>query len=480
MRALRGGRCVTRQRGCNLALSPGGFASGTFAPAKEAPMTTTDPRRVLILGAAGRDFHNFNVLFRNDPRYEVVGFTATQIPKIEGRRYPPELSGPRYPEGLPIFPEADLEKLIAELKVDEAVFSYSDVSYLHVGHMSSRVNAAGASFRLAGTRETLIDSPVPVVAVTAIRTGCGKSQTTRFLGRALRDAGHKIAVVRHPMPYGDLAKQKVQRFASSEDLVRHGCTFEEREEYEVHLEQGMLVYAGVDYGAILEQVSKECDVLLWDGGNNDWPFYRPDVWVTVTDPLRAGHETSYYPGEVNLRSAGIIVVNKVDRADVKDTKAVLDVIGQINPGATVVKAASNVSVDDPNAIKGKRVLCIEDGPTLTHGEMSFGAAQVAAERFGAAEVIDPRPQAVGSIEATLKKYPHVGKLLPAMGYFPEQIKDMEKSVAACDCDVVIVGTPFDLASQLDIDVPAVRVRYALDPLPGEPDLAKLVLEAIKR
>ncbi len=437
-------------------------------------------RRVLILGAAGRDFHNFNVLFRENPDFEVVGFTATQIPRIDERRYPAALAGEHYPDGIPIHPEAQLEQLIKDLRVDEAVFSYSDVKYEHIGHMSARTNTAGADFRLLGTRDTMIEASVPVVAITAIRTGCGKSQTTRFISKALQSAGLDVVAVRHPMPYGDLAKQAVQRFGEAEDMVRHECTFEEREEYETHINEGIVVYAGVDYGAILEQASKECDVLVWDGGNNDWPFYKPDVWITVADPLRPGHESRYYPGEVNFRAADIILINKAHYAAKEDVAAVAKAAAELNPRATVIRAGSVVTVVDPAAVEGKRVLCIEDGPTLTHGEMTFGAAQVAAEKFGAAEVVDPRPHAVRSIRDTITKYPHVGKLLPAMGYFPEQIKDLEDSINATDCDLVLVGTPFDLAAQLNIDKPAQRVSYALEPIEGEPSLVELVLSKVKK
>ena len=436
-------------------------------------------RRVMILGAAGRDFHNFNVVFRDDPDHEVVCFTATQIPKIEGRRYPVSLAGSQYPEGIPIYAEADLERLITDHAIDVAVFAYSDVKYEHIGHMAGRVNTAGADFSLLGVNATMIEAKVPVVAITAVRTGCGKSQTSRFVARVLEEAGKKVVVVRHPMPYGDLAKQAVQRFATLEDLDKHECTFEEREEYESHINRGHVVYAGVDYGAILEQAAKECDVLIWDGGNNDFPFYRPDVWITVADPLRAGHEARYYPSEVNVRGADVIVINKVDYADAEQVEAVEASVKSMNPTATLVRARSTVSVEDPAAVQGKRVLCIEDGPTLTHGEMTLGAAQVAAERFGAGEIVDPRPNAVRSIRATLDKYPHIGKLLPAMGYFPEQIADLEESIRATDCDLVLVGTPFDLAQNLKIDKPAVRVSYALEPESAGPSLRDLVLDGLK-
>ena len=436
-------------------------------------------RRIVILGAAGRDFHNFNVVYRERPEVEVVAFTATQIPKIEGRRYPASLSGPHYPDGIPIVPQAELEKLIADQKVEECVLSYSDISYETVGGLSARVNAAGANFTMPGTKDTMLSAKVKVIAVTAIRTGCGKSQTSRHVAEVLRDAGHRVVVVRHPMPYGNLEKQAVQRFTSREDMDKHECTFEEREEYEQHIDHGTTVYAGVDYGAILEQASKECDVLLWDGGNNDWPFYKPDLWVTVADPLRAGHETRYYPGEVNFRSADIIVINKADYATKEQIEAVQRSAKRLSPRATVLRARSEVTVEDPKAVAGKRVLCIEDGPTLTHGEMTLGAAQVAAERFGASEVVDPRPNAVGSIKKTLEKYPHIGALLPAMGYFPDQIADLEESIRRTDCDLVLVGTPFDLVTQLHIDKPAMRVRYSLKPFPEDPSLDDQVRQAAK-
>ncbi len=441
-------------------------------------------RRVLILGAAGRDFHNFNVVFRDNPDHEVVGFTATQIPNIEGRRYPAALAGSHYPDGIPIHPEEQLEKLISDLAIDEAVFSYSDVSYAHVGHVASRAIAAGADVCFPGTKETMLDSPVPVVAVTAVRTGCGKSPTTRYLVRALRDAGRRVVVVRHPMPYGDLTRQAVQRFATLEDMDRHECTFEEREEYESHIAEGTVVYAGIDYAAILERAAEEAEVIFWDGGNNDWPFYRPDVWITLTDPLRPGHEASYFPGEVNLRGADVIVINKVVVADADDVEAVARSAVAHNPTAVIHRTRSVVSIDgDPAQVRGKRVLCIEDGPTLTHGGMTFGAGQVAAETFGAAEIVDPRPHAVGSIRDTLKRYPDIGKLLPAMGYYREQVADLEASVRATDCDVVLVGTPFDLARSLDVDKPTVRVRYATEDVsvqPGAPTLAETVLSKLEQ
>ena len=367
-------------------------------------------RRVLILGAAGRDFHNFNAVFREDPSYEVVGFTATQIPRIDGRRYPPALAGPHYPDGILIHSEDNLEALVRDLGVDEAVFAYSDVSYEHVGHIASRALVAGADLRLLGTRDTMLDSPVPVIAVTAIRTGCGKSQTTRYLVRALREAGRRVVVVRHPMPYGDLARQAVQRFATYEDFDRHECTFEEREEYEVHVDQGTIVYAGIDYAAIIEQAAAEADVVLWDGGNNDWPFYRPDVWVTVTDPHRAGHELRYFPSEVNLRGADILVINKVGTASAEAVEAVAQTAARINPDAVVVRTKSSVSIEGGD-IKGKRVLCIEDGPTLTHGGMSFGAGQVAAEHREPARVGALVGRSQPSVDRARRRQPPLAEVL---------------------------------------------------------------------
>ena len=441
-------------------------------------------RRVLILGAAGRDFHDFNMVFRDDPGVEVVAFTATQIPKIDGRCYPPELAGPHYPNGIPIEREEDLERLIAAHGVDEAVFAYSDVPYAHVMHLCSRVMAAGADFKLHGLDKLMLPSKVPVVAVTAVRTGCGKSPTTRYLIRALKENGRKVVVVRHPMPYGDLAKQAVQRFETIADLDKHECTFEEREEYESHIEEGTILYAGVDYAAILEQASAEADVVFWDGGNNDIPFFKPDVWVTIADPLRAGHESAYFPGEVNVRGAQIILINKVESAQPGVVEQVEQSVAQLNPDALVLRAKSVVTIEgDASLIKGKRVLCIEDGPTLTHGGMDFGAGQVAAEKYGAGEIVDPRPNAVGSIKETLEKYPHIGKLLPAMGYYPEQIADLEASIAATACDVVLVGTPFDLTRDLKITQPAIRVRYETEDAPrcGDcPTLREAVLERLEK
>ena len=418
------------------------------------------PRRVLIMGAAGRDFHNFNVAYRDSADHEVVAFTATQIPFIADRVYPPVLAGPRYPDGIPVYPESELGKLITGLAVDDVIFSYSDVSHQYVMHTASRVLAAGASFVLLGPRDTMISARVPVIAVCAVRTGSGKSQTSRRVTRALRAAGRTPVVVRHPMPYGDLAAQRVQRFATYADLAAAEVTVEEREEYEPHLAEGTVVYAGVDYQAILEQAQAECDVLVWDGGNNDYPFYRPDLWITVIDPLRAGHESTYHPGEVNARAADVLVVNKIDSASAEELAEIDAAISALNPAATVVRARSVVMADDPGVIAGRRVLVIEDGPTLTHGGMSYGAGVVAARRAGAAQVVDPRGLAVGSIREVYQKY-DVGPVLPAMGYSPGQLRELEQMISAADVDAVVIATPVDLAALISIGKPAVRVRYDL-------------------
>jgi predicted GTPase len=418
-------------------------------------------QRILILGAAGRDFHNFNTCFRDDERCRVVAFTATQIPGIEGRVYPPELSGALYPDGISIEPEEDMERIIREQRVDQVIFAYSDVPHEYVMHMGARANAAGADFRLIGTRQTMIPAQKPVVAVCAIRTGCGKSQTSRYVADQLKQAGKKIVIVRHPMPYGDLAKQAVQRFASYDDLAKHNCTIEEREEYETHIEQGNVVYAGVDYGQILAQAQAEADVVIWDGGNNDTPFFKPDLWITVADPLRPGHELTYYPGETNFRACDVIVVNKATVARPEDVETVTDNAAAVNPEATVILAASKLRVEDEAMIRGKRVLTVEDGPTATHGEMPFGAAAKAAEQFGAAEVVNPRVVAVGSIRETFRKYPHLGTALPAMGYSETQVDELEQTINAADCDTVLFATPIDLGKLLKINKPAVRVRYGL-------------------
>ena len=436
------------------------------------------PRRVLIMGAAGRDFHNFNVAYRGDRRYEVVAFTATQIPYIDDRMYPPSLAGERYPNGIPIHDESELAQLIRDERVDDVVFSYSDVSHQYVMHRASEVLAAGANFELLGPRETMLKATVPVVAVCAVRTGSGKSQTTRAIAQTLKDQGKRVVAVRHPMPYGNLEAQRVQRFATLEDLDRYDTTIEEREEYEPHITSGTIIYAGVDYGDILERAQAECDVLLWDGGNNDLPFYAPDVHVVVADPLRAGHETSYHPGEANLRMADVIVINKMDSAAIEQVNQLMDTIRELNPTATVVRANSRVSVDDPEAIRGKRALVVEDGPTLTHGEMKFGAGVVAARTHGAAEIVDPRPWAVGSIAETFRKY-DVGPVLPAMGYSDGQLAEMAQIIDSAEVDVVVIGTPIDLRRVIEISKPAVRVRYDLEVLPDSPsllDVLKPVLE----
>ena len=430
-------------------------------------------RRVLIMGAAGRDFHNFNVVYREDPSVEVVAFTATQIPYIDDRTYPAALAGPRYPAGIPIHEEDALEGLIRDLRVDEVVFAYSDVSHEHVMHAASRAMAAGADFALLGPTRTMLPASVPVVAVCAVRTGSGKSQTTRAIAGELRGAGKRVVAVRHPMPYGDLVAQRVQRFATTDDLSAERTTIEEREEYEPHIASGTVVYAGVDYAAILERAQAECDVLLWDGGNNDLPFYRPDVHLVVADPLRAGHELTYHPGETNLRMADVIVVNKMDSATPEQVASILATIERVNPDATVVRANSAVRLDEPDAVRGKRVLVVEDGPTLTHGEMKFGAGVVAARRGGAAEIVDPRPWAVGTIRETFERY-DVGAVLPAMGYSDGQLREMAETIARAEVDVVVIGTPIDLRSVVTIDRPAVRVRYDLDVLPGSPTLREVL------
>ena len=431
------------------------------------------PRRVLIMGAAGRDFHNFNLAYRDNPAYEVVAFTATQIPFIDDRTYPAALAGAAYPGGIRIHDEDELTALIERLQVDDVVFSYSDVSHDYVMHRASQVLAAGANFVLLGPRETMLEAVVPVVAVCAVRTGSGKSQTTRAIAETLKEAGKRVVAVRHPMPYGDLAAQRVQRYAALEDLDRYETTVEEREEYEPHIAAGTIIYAGVDYGEILDRAQAECDVLLWDGGNNDLPFYRPDVHMVVADPLRAGHETRYHPGEANLRMADVVVINKMDSASPDQVTALTETIERVNPRAAIVRADSRVTVDDPARIAGARVLVVEDGPTLTHGEMKFGAGVVAARAHGAAEIVDPRPWAVGTIEETFRKY-DVGPVLPAMGYSDEQLRELEKIIDASRADLVVIGTPIDLRRVIDIRKPAVRVRYDLAVRPDSPTLADVL------
>ncbi len=431
------------------------------------------PIRTLIMGAAGRDFHNFNVFFRDNRDYEVVAFTATQIPNIDNRVYPPELAGSLYPKGIPIHPEEELVDLIKAYAVDQVVFAYSDVPHEYVMHKASIVMAAGADFRLMGMHSTQIKSVKPVVSVCAVRTGSGKSQTTRRVSLVLRDMGFKVAAIRHPMPYGNLVKQRVQRFADFSDLDRYECTIEEREEYEPHLNNGIIVYAGVDYEAILRQAEKEADIILWDGGNNDFPFYVSDFHIVVADPHRPGHETRYHPGETNARAADVFVINKVDTAAPENVIAVRNALRELNPKAVIIEAASPIFVDDPSAIRGKRVLVVEDGPTLTHGEMSYGAGWVAATRFGAAEIVDPRPYAVGAIIATYKKYPNTGPVLPAMGYGEEMIRDLEATINNSPVDLVLVGTPVDLKRIIKINKPSQRVRYELQEI-GQPTLSDLL------
>ncbi len=418
-------------------------------------------RKVLILGAAGRDFHNFNCFFRNNSEYEVIAFTATQIPDIDGRKYPATLAGELYPEGIPILDEAEMADIIREKEIDVVVFAYSDVNYDYVMHRAAIANACGADFMLLGTKETQIESSKPVIAICATRTGCGKSQTTRAISNILRKRNLNVVAIRHPMPYGDLDAQKVQRFASLDDLKKHNCTIEEMEEYEPHIVNGVIVYAGVDYEAIIREAEKEADVILWDGGNNDTSFYRTDLYVTVADPHRPGHELRYYPGETNLRLADVVIINKVDSAVKENIDEVRKNTKMVNPTARIIEATSPITVEDPDLIAGKRVLVVEDGPTLTHGEMKIGAGVVAAQRMGAAELIDPRPYTVASIEETYKKYPGIGTLLPAMGYGDSQMKDLEETIAAVPCDSVVIGTPIDLRRIIDIKQPSTRVRYDL-------------------
>ena len=429
--------------------------------------------RVIVMGAAGRDFHNFNVVFRDDPRYRVVAFTATQIPNIEGRRYPPALAGALYPEGIPIHPESELPKLIAELKADEVVFAYSDVSHEAVMHRASIVLAAGPDFRLIGPDASMIKSKVPIVSVCAVRTGAGKSQTTRKVCAVLRGKGRRVVAIRHPMPYGDLVKQKVQRFARLEDLDLHQCTIEEREEYEPHIAVGGVIYAGVDYGAILAEAEKEADVIVWDGGNNDLPFYRADLEIVVADPHRAGHEMTYHPGEANLRRAHVVVINKEDTANEPDIARVRATVHEVNPRARIIDAASPILVEGAEAIRGARVLAVEDGPTLTHGEMKYGAGVLAAMKHGAREILDPRPWTVGTISDTFAKYPNIGALLPAMGYGDEQMRDLEATIERCPADVVLIATPIDLRRIIRISKPALRVGYELQEI-GKPDLEEVL------
>jgi predicted GTPase len=434
-------------------------------------------RKVLIMGAAGRDFHNFNVAYRDDPEVEVAAFTATQIPGIEGRRYPPELAGTRYPDGIPIYPEEDLDRLIGDLAVDEVVFAYSDVAHEYVMHRGSQVLAAGASFTLLGPGATMLEADKPVVAICAVRTGAGKSQTTRAVIRALKGQGRNPVAVRHPMPYGNLVAQRVQRFATYEDLEEADATVEEREEYEAHLANDTVVYAGVDYEEILKAAQAEADVVVWDGGNNDLPFFRPDVHLVVADPHRPGHETTYHPGEANLRMGHVIVINKVNTAEAENVDSVERTARELNPEAVVIRANSPVTVDDPRAVAGRKVLVIEDGPTLSHGEMTYGAGVVAAREHGAAEIVDPRPYAVGSLAGVYEKYP-VGPVLPAMGYSDEQLHELEQTIDTAPVDVVVIATPVDLARVARIDKPSVRVRYELQEVEGYPTIDQVLRERL--
>lgn len=433
---------------------------------------------VIIMGAAGRDFHNFNVYFRDNENYKVIAFTATQIPDIEGRRYPAALAGALYPQGIPIEPEEKLEELIREHDVNQVIFAYSDVSHVYVMDRASKVMAWGADFRLMGADSTMIESTKPLVSICAVRTGCGKSQTTRRVVEVLRGFGKKSAVIRHPMPYGDLEAQRVQRFAGIEDMSAHGCTIEEMEEYEPHIDTGSVVFAGVDYEAILREAEKEADVVIWDGGNNDFPFYRCDVEIVVTDPHRVGHELTYYPGQTNLLRADCVVINKIETADPDDVIELRENIASMNPDAVVIDAASPIVVTDAGEIRGKRVLVVEDGPTLTHGEMQYGAGVIAAYKFGAAELVDPRPFAVGSIVETFEKYPDTGEVLPAMGYGERQIRDLEATINSTDCDAVVIGTPIDLKRVLKVNKPTCRVTYELQEI-GKPTLAEFLATRFK-
>ncbi len=439
-------------------------------------------RKVIIIGAAGRDFHNFNTRYRDDEATEVVAFTAEQIPGIEGRTYPPELAGPLYPDGIPIYAEEDLPRLITEFDVDECAFSYSDISYAHVMGVSAIVQAAGAAFTLIGPKDSEIKSTKPVVSVCAVRTGSGKSQTSRKVVETLMGMGLKVVAIRHPMPYGELSRQRVQRFAEIEDLARHDCTIEEMEEYEPHITRGNVIYAGVDYEAIIRAAEEDpegCDVIVWDGGNNDFSFYRSDLQIVVVDPHRPGHELRYYPGEVNFRRAEVLVINKMDSAPPEGVAAVKANIAAVNPTATVIEANSALTIADPSIVEGKRVLVVEDGPTLTHGEMKIGAGVVAAERVGAAEIVDPRPHLVGKLKDTFETYPDIGAVLPAMGYGEEQMKDLEATINATDCDAVVIGTPIDLGRIAEIDKPHTRVTYDLEEI-GKPDLADVLREFVKK
>ncbi len=430
-------------------------------------------KKVIIMGAAGRDFHNFNVYFRDNPDFFVVAFTATQIPNIEDRKYPPLLAGKLYPQGIPIHPEEDLVRLIRENGVRDVYFSYSDVSHEYVMHKASEVLAAGANFSLLGPHQTMIKSKLPVISVCAVRTGCGKSQTTRKIALLLKNKGKRVVVVRHPMPYGDLIKQRIQRFATYEDMLRAECTIEEMEEYEPHLKNGIVVYAGVDFGAILEEAEREAEIILWDGGNNDFPFYQPDLEIVVTDPHRAGHELLYHPGETNFRRAHVLVINKLDSAREENVTKVLENIKKYNPQAKIIRANSTISVQNSEEIKGKRVLVIEDGPTLTHGEMPYGAGVIAAKKYGASEIVNPRPFAVGSIKKTFEKFPHLSQVLPAMGYGKEQMRELEETIERVSCDLVLSATPIDLLRLIRTHKKMLRVTYELEEI-GVPNLEEIL------
>jgi len=434
--------------------------------------------KVIIMGAAGRDFHNFNVYFRDNSNYEVVAFTATQIPDIAGRKYPAELSGPLYPECIPIYSEEELPDLIRGKQIDQVILAYSDLPHQYVMDKASIVLANGADFRLMGPKSTMLKSNLTVVSICAVRTGCGKSQTTRKVTDILKKKGYKIAVIRHPMPYGDLREQIWQRYETYADLDRYNCTIEEREEYEPHLDRGNILYAGVDYQEILKRAEKDVDIIVWDGGNNDLPFYKPDLHIVVTDPHRAGHEMTYYPGEANLRMADVVVMNKIDTADLDKINQLRENIHQLAPEAILIEAASPLTVDHPELIRGKRVLVVEDGPTLTHGEMKYGAGVVAAQKYGAKEIVDPRPYAIGTIKDTYTKYPGIGTLLPAMGYGKKQIQELENTINAVDCDIVIIGTPIDLSRIIKINKKSIRVKYELQEI-GRPDLEEVLSQRIK-
>ena len=435
--------------------------------------------KVLILGAAGRDFHNFNTYFRNNEKYEIVAFTATQIPDITDRRYPSTLSGALYPEGIPIYPEDDVADLIETQDIEQVILAYSDLSYKYVMNLASIVLASGADFRILGPKHTMIRSVLPVISVLAVRTGSGKSQTTRKIGRILREKGKKVAVIRHPMPYGDLEKQRCQRFDSYDDLKRHECTIEEMEEYEPHITEGNLVFAGVDFEEILREAEKEADVILFDGGNNDWSFYEADLPITIADPHRLGHERSYFPGEVNARSADVVIINKAATAPPGNVSKLKESIKEINPSAKIIVANSPITVEDPKMILNKRVLVVEDGPTLTHGGMKYGAGHIAAKQYKAKEIIDPRPFAIGSIKTTYQKYKHLSDVLPAMGYGEKQMKELEDTINASDCDTVVIGTPINLGRLLSIKKPSIRVSYDLEEQ-GTPSLEQLITEVLQK